>query len=595
MSFDPSSYGESYMWGVFEIITLVGTCISLALAYFGWQARPKPGATPLVVVTLAIALWNGTVFLAALSPSVEAARFWVQLHFVGLTLIVPGLVALVLEYGGREDLLTRRTVGLLLVEPVAANALLWTNDAHGLFLSFVPATDDAVATSAFGQMAFTGIVATDPGVVFWIHGLYVWGMALASLLVVCWWIIRRKALYRGQFALLAVGIAVPLVGSLVDNVGMLSVRLSEPAFVVTGVALTLAVVEFDFVDVTPIAHSTVLDEMGNAVFVLDRDDTLVEVNRRGRELLGIDARAIGTDAEILLTDMPDVYERYADVREGTDTVVVETPDGARHFEVEVTPLFDARDRFVGRVFLVRDVTDQRERQEELRRQNEHLEQFASLVSHDLRNPLEVAHGHVELAMEHDDDAAYLQKVAESHDRMWAIIDDVLTLTRESQPISQTEVVDLETLVADAWSNVETGNATLQSDVHGVVDGDRDRLLRALANLFRNAVEHGPDDVTVRVGMLETDVEGGLVDLARQGFFVEDDGPGIPADDREAVFETGYTDSDSGTGLGLSIVRNVVEAHGWEITATGGRDGGVADEGVNQRPDRATALSVRASR
>jgi signal transduction histidine kinase len=574
------------MWGVFELATLGGTLISLALAYFGWQARPKPGAMPLVGMTLSVAAWNATVFLATVAPTFEASRFWSRLHFVGLTLAAPALVALVLEYGGREDLLTKRTVGLLLVEPVLANALLWTNDAHGLFLSYVPVTDAAIRNSLLSELAFTGVVTTSPGLGFWIHAVYIWGVAFLMLGLVCLWMVRRPAVYRGQFALLALGIAVPLCASLVDNLFAFPARLTEPAFVVTGVALTAAVVEFDFVDVTPIAHSTVLDEMGSAVLVFDREDSLVEINRRGRKLFGDSTVGSGTHARDLLAGMPDLYDRFADVRDGTDTVVVETPDGARHFRVEVTPLFDARDRFVGRVFLVHDVTEQRERQEELRRQNEHLEQFASLVSHDLRNPLDVAHGHVQLAMEADDDREHLAKIAASHERMRDIIDDVLTLARDSRTVTETTAVDLPALADDAWANVETDDATLDNDVQGVVDADRDRLLRAVENVFRNCVEHGsagagvgPDesDVTVRIGLLETDDDGGLVDLTRKGFYVEDDGPGIPPADREVVFETGYTDSDGGTGLGLSIVRNVVEAHGWEITATEGRDGGARFE------------------
>ena len=85
-----------------------------------------------------------------------------------------------------------------------------------------------------------------------------------------------------------------------------------------------------------------------------------------------------------------------------------------------------------------------------------------------------------------------------------------------------------------------------------VDADVDRLTQLFENLFRNAVEHGGPDVSV------------LVDTCEGGFFVADNGPGIPAEKRAEVFKQGVTGSETGTGYGLSIVTDIVEGHGWGI-------------------------------
>ncbi|MDY7083447.1 MAG: ATP-binding protein, partial [Halobacteria archaeon] len=111
------------------------------------------------------------------------------------------------------------------------------------------------------------------------------------------------------------------------------------------------------------------------------------------------------------------------------------------------------------------------------------------------------------------------------------------------------------------------------------EADRGRLLHVFENLFRNSVEHGGNDVTIRVGDLpdiheETDEED---DDQRYGFFIEDDGPGIPEEERDDVLEHGYTTSSSGTGFGLSIVRSIVEAHGWEIDVSESEEGGARFE------------------
>jgi signal transduction histidine kinase len=117
--------------------------------------------------------------------------------------------------------------------------------------------------------------------------------------------------------------------------------------------------------------------------------------------------------------------------------------------------------------------------------------------------------------------------------------------------------------------VENENAALVVDDTFDFAADPDRLQQLFENLFRNAVEHAGDDVTIRVGALDGD-----------GFYIEDDGPGIPEDKREKVFDSGFTTNRDGTGFGLAIVMEIVEAHGWQISVTEGDTGGARFEVTN---------------
>ncbi|WP_267639466.1 sensor histidine kinase [Haloarchaeobius amylolyticus] len=212
-------------------------------------------------------------------------------------------------------------------------------------------------------------------------------------------------------------------------------------------------------------------------------------------------------------------------------------------------------------------------QRELQRKNEHLEEFTSVVSHDLRGPLTVASLHTELlgdAVESE----HLDAIRRSHDQMAALIDDLLTLARQGRSIDELVEVDLESIAREAWENicVNDVDATLAVEGGRTVLADDRRLGQLLENLFRNAVQHAttaPDDgdpsVRVRVGPLDG------------GFYVTDDGPGIPETERRSVFESGYSTAESGTGFGLAIVKNVAEAHGWDVSVTDGIDGGARFE------------------
>ena len=218
--------------------------------------------------------------------------------------------------------------------------------------------------------------------------------------------------------------------------------------------------------------------------------------------------------------------------------------------------------------LFRQLTQERDkladRERQLERQNSQLEKFANIVSHDLRNPLNVATGRLELAHE-EYDSEHLDSVARAHDRMNVLIDDLLDLARAREIDSTMESIDLEASVEKSWENVRTADATLKVGSSPTILADRSRLLQLLENLFRNAIEHAGEDVTVTVG--------GLAD----GFYIEDEGPGIPVKDREAVFEAGHTSSPEGTGFGLSIVKEVTEAHGWQIQVSEGAEGGARFE------------------
>ncbi|WP_415378768.1 ATP-binding protein [Halosimplex sp. TS25] len=230
------------------------------------------------------------------------------------------------------------------------------------------------------------------------------------------------------------------------------------------------------------------------------------------------------------------------------------------------PWRDEHGNVLGVVGVTRDVTDRKKYEKQLERQNERLERFASVISHDLRNPLEVALGRLEFARA-DGDEAHFDAVERSLYRIDDLVEDVLTLAREGETVSDPEPTDLAPVARDAWKVVETVDASLDIQTDATLLADGGRLQQLLENVFRNSIEHGGPDVAVTVGDLGV----------RQGFFVADDGPGVPEGDRDSVFDPGYSTSEDGTGLGLSIVRTIAEAHGWEVDVTEGDAGGARFE------------------
>lgn len=233
----------------------------------------------------------------------------------------------------------------------------------------------------------------------------------------------------------------------------------------------------------------------------------------------------------------------------------------------------------------------RRRERELERQNEQLERVANVVSHDLRNPLNVAHGQVELlerAYERGEESDVYRRIEQlrtAHDRMRRIVDDMLNLARHGRPVEEMSRFPLRSIVASAWRTTEydRGKLIVTEDL-GSVQAHDGRLKQLFENLFRNAMEHNEGT--------ETKVTVGLLDDAN-GFYVADDGTGIPPENRDSVFEPGMSTHESGTGLGLGIVETIANGHGWAVSVTESEDGGARFE-IRTEP-AATDCSVDAPR
>jgi PAS domain S-box-containing protein len=306
-------------------------------------------------------------------------------------------------------------------------------------------------------------------------------------------------------------------------------------------------------------YQTLMETAPDAMVITDAETgDVLEVNRQATELLGMSEETLVGQNEAVL--YPDTDARPETPQGTTEELrYIETANGDRipvEVSAQVTRLND-RQVVIG---VFRDVSARREYEKELHRQIERLETLAEVLSHDLRNPLNVAEANVEMMID-SGDCDRLEAVDTAHDRMEALIDDALTLIHEGYEVEMTEPVELDGLVSDCWRHVQTEEATIRIARDGVVYADPSRVKNLFENLFRNAIEHGGSDVTVRVGVTD------------DGFFVADDGPGIPEKHRDDVVEPGWTTDQEGTGLGLNIVSEIAVAHDWNLSVSESAEGG----------------------
>lgn len=323
---------------------------------------------------------------------------------------------------------------------------------------------------------------------------------------------------------------------------------------------------------------TLVESASDGLYTLDATGRVVYLNEAFADILGYGQEELfGTHASTVMAEgeldrgQQLIQELLAADDSDTDIMDMDMvrKDGTPitvsvHFRVLTTP----DGTYDGVMGVVRDITDRKRRERELQRQRDRLEEFASVVSHDLQTPLTVAKGRLELAQE-DHQSEDLDAAAKALDRMERLITELLELAQQGEMVEIRELVELKTVATQAWQDVASqSSAEFHTDLGGYsVWADPERLRQLFGNLFQNAFDHAGPDVAVTVGQTENP----------RGFYVADDGPGIPEEMRDQVFNRSYTTSDDGTGFGLAIVDQIVEAHNWTIAVTEAVDGGARFE------------------
>ncbi|MDF9745275.1 histidine kinase N-terminal 7TM domain-containing protein [Natrinema salsiterrestre] len=543
------------------------------------QTRDRAG-TVMIVILLVHAVMATAVAGQILSSSLAWKTGWSLLWYALLHAVNPVWLLLAIYYTGREYWLTKVTWGLVIAAAAIPAGLILTSPVTDvLILSW------RLEAEPFRRLAATTTAANEV-------------LLLVTLvpIVLAFGLFFRQFLFSWRTARLQIGallagmasIFVPAIlganGFIPSPYGPTGVYGAGIPFGlygsgVFGVIVAIGLFRTKLFGVAPLARDALFDSFDEGILVVDAELAIADYNDTAREYLPTIDENVGESLdhaypafvpreETLVTDGGTAVSEadFETIEASAETGFAETvrsSDGDRTLRITVFEVASGGEPR-GYGLIVRDVTELEAYAADLERKTEQLERFAGVLSHDLRNPVSVALGYAELEQENRE-SEHLQKAIGALERIDETIEDLLMLSREGEAIDDPEPVPLRSVVEEAWTTSETKTAALKVEIgDGTrVRADASRLRTLLENLFRNAAEHGGE--TVRVGSLE------------DGFFVEDDGPGIPVDERETVFEYGRTTREEGTGFGLAIVRSIATAHGWSIAATEGRDGGARFE------------------
>lgn len=552
-----------------HLLGLFLTAVITAVAAYWVRRQTDDRAGMLMTVLLALGVVLSTlVALQLLVPTLALKSLFGLLYF-SLILVEPTLLLVfAIHFTGRQFWLTK-SVRLTLVLFAGASALLvLTEPIHGLLF-----LDPSIAPDPFPHLVvewtqFATVVSALSSVPVLIGFGLLFHMHLFSRRT-SWW--QSGALLFGLFFVL-----VPAWLSLTDFVPVRGFPYGIYGTSGVSVIIAFGLFKRNLFGVAPLARGEMFSSLDDGVLVVDAERRIVDFNETAETLFdGLDSR-LGDPLDEAIPSLFDVEEPStpsgsieAEPGPFAPTLDLARGEGDRTLRVHVSEITSGGEPR-GYVLVLRDVTELERYAAELEQRTEQLEQFASVLSHDLRNPVTVAAGRIELELE-GEDSENLRTARHAIDRIEATIDDLLTLAHSGETVTDPEPLALRTVAEDAWETSDTGSVTLSFEIDDEyrIRADRSRLATLLENLFRNAADHGGRHVTV--GPIESE------SADASDFFVADDGPGVPVDERDWVFEYGYSTADEGTGFGLAIVRSVADAHDWSVAVTESDEGGARFE------------------
>jgi PAS domain S-box-containing protein len=336
------------------VITAV---ISCALAVYTWRNRKTAGALPISILMMVLFLWEVCYIFLLAGLDEPTKIFWSNLMFIWV--IATPLIWLIfaLEFTGRRAWLNRSRFILLSIFPLATILIVFTNEFHHLFW---------IKQWMFAEGGFL-ILGSINGPWFWIHTAYTYVLIAIGLFLIVRALLRWPRQYRGQMILILLATLTPLIANVVTIFQILHIQidLTPFAFAVTGLGMAYALFHHRLLDIAPIARDLIIDGMKDGMIVLDANRRIVDINQAAQNIIG-EKQPIGKSLADILTQWPELVERYRDAPEAEGEISLGEGDAKRWYELNLFTLKDENKLTLGQVITTRDITERKLAEKQLR-------------------------------------------------------------------------------------------------------------------------------------------------------------------------------------------------------------------------------------
>jgi PAS domain S-box-containing protein len=356
------------------ILFVFAALISGGLALYTWQNRRAIGATPFSIMMLILCEWEISYILHLAGTDLPTKLFWNKVMFLGVVTTPVAWLTFALEYTGRRTWLNRRRLAMLSILPIITILMILTSNTHQLFWK-------SMALSSEGGFLLMNSVN---GPWFWVHAAYSYTLIMIGLILIVRALLRWPAPYRGQMVWILLATVTPFIANIltVFHIIPILIDLTPFAFTVTGIGMAYAVFRHRLLDIAPIARDIVIDGIKEGMIILDANRRIVDINRAAREMIAQygEMQPIGKQLADILAPWPEMIERYRDLLEAEDEVSIGEGESQHWYQLTLSSLLDENKLLIGRVIIMRDVTDHKKAETQLQESEARFRQIVENAS-----------------------------------------------------------------------------------------------------------------------------------------------------------------------------------------------------------------------
>ncbi len=350
MQFEPYS--------LFFVFALIAAGLSTYLAFSVIRKRTTPGAVSFSLLMATITLWNSSIAFGMLADSEQTAMLWISLRMIAIIFTPVLWLLFVAAYIGREKLISRDSILLLLVIPAVTVVVFLTNSKHHLFYSDV----EFIRAGPFMLDN-----AWNFGTFFYLHLIYSVGLVLVGDLFLLQEAFRMANRYKRQARAMVIATIFPLMVTLLQvfyPVQGIQVNLDPLAFTLSGLILGWAIFDNQLFDISPIARNILIDNMIDGMMVINRHNMIVDLNPSAQRIFNITENVIGTDLDDLFDQLQLEQLEPNDQQERHHIKLVNRDGVNRFYDIQTSPILGDKEQR-GTIITIRDITSQKRIEDQL--------------------------------------------------------------------------------------------------------------------------------------------------------------------------------------------------------------------------------------
>lgn len=566
--------------------------ISVGVLFYAWHYRASRQMPALIWLTFSVLGWLVCNMLELATSTRAETLFWAKAGYIFVMSTTLIWLRFALRYTDQYEWLEARRFAWFCIIPLITVFVVFTNELHHLMwvdYAFVPVGNSL------------GIHILRYGPWFWINVVHEYFLVFIGAALIVRQSFKSFALYRQQSIWLVAGAIIPLIGNAIYIFRLIPGLVQDytsVTFAIAAIAFVIGMSRHQLFDLQPVARDAVIDSMSDAMFALDNRNRIVDLNPTAVAMIGLEPNAIlGKPAVQAFARWHEMVEQFKDTLEVQTDIVADYQQQQRHFDLRILPLRDRTEQVIGRLLVVRDITDRkttevtlRERTAELEALNGQLDAFAHTVAHDIKDPLTGVVALTTLLREYFEDlspnaiAEYLDAITQSTMRLASIVDALLLLAsvRQLEAVN-TEPLDMPEILANVQKRLSVLIAEREAtftvpESWPAVHSYGPWIEEVWANYVSNAIKYGgtPPRVELGFSILDCGLPPANAEEApkprienpksRIRFWVRDNGLGLTVEQQAQLFTkfTRLRDAQPGHGLGLSIARNIIEKLGGEV-------------------------------